>query len=47
MLDINNLLERADLLLAQGRHKDAEEFIKQALEQEPENDEALALLARL
>jgi tetratricopeptide (TPR) repeat protein len=46
MIDINTLLERADLLLQQGRHKDAEEYIKQVLEQEPENDEALALLAR-
>jgi tetratricopeptide (TPR) repeat protein len=46
MVDINSLLERADLLVEQGRHKDAESYIKQALEQEPENTEALALLSR-
>ena len=46
MIDISTLLERADLLLEQGRYKDAEGYIKQVLEQEPENDEALALLAR-
>src|SRR5215216_3252796 len=46
MIDVNTLLERADLLLEQGRYKDAEGYIKQVLGQEPENDEALALLAR-
>jgi Tfp pilus assembly protein PilF len=46
MIDIGTLLERAELLLEQGRHKDAEGYIKQVLEQEPENDEALSLLAR-
>lgn len=46
MIDINAFLERGDLLLEQGRYKDAESFIKQVLELEPENDEALAMLAR-
>lgn len=46
MVDINLLLDRAGLLLDQGRYKDAEEQIKKALAVEPENDEALALLGR-
>ena len=46
MIDVNAFMERADLLLEQGRHKDAESFLKQVLQQEPENDEALALLSR-
>lgn len=46
MVDVSILLDRADLLLQQDRHRDAEASIKQALEQEPENDQALSLLAR-
>jgi tetratricopeptide (TPR) repeat protein len=46
MITIDVLLDRADLLLNQGRYKDAEHTIKQALEQEPDNDYALALLGR-
>src|SRR3954466_1702687 len=42
----NHLLERAHLLLQQRRFKDAETTIRQLLEQEPRNDEALALLGR-
>ena len=45
-MNLNVLLERADLLLQQDRHRDAEISIKQALEQEPENDHALSLLTR-
>lgn len=40
------MLEQARLLLDQGRPKDAELKIKQFLEQEPDNDYALSLLAR-
>jgi tetratricopeptide (TPR) repeat protein len=40
------LLQRAALLLEQGRTADAEKMIRQALEQEPESSEALALLTR-
>ena len=46
MVDVSILLDRADLLLQQDRHRDAEASVKQALEQEPENDYALSLLAR-
>ena len=46
MTDLQVLLERADLLLDQGRYKDAEAALKKVLEQEPQNDYALALLAR-
>ena len=46
MVDVSILLDRADLLLQQDRHRDAEASIRQALEQEPENDYALCLLAR-
>ncbi len=46
MVDISVLLDRARLLLEQGRYKDAELQIRQALEHEPENDYALALLGR-
>jgi Tfp pilus assembly protein PilF len=41
------MLEKAHLLLQQGRYRDAEKEIAQALAAEPENDEAHALLARL
>lgn len=40
------MLDRARLLLEQGRPKDAEVKIKQFLQQEPDNDYALSLLAR-
>lgn len=46
MLETGVLLERAELLLDQGRHKDAEASIKEALQHEPNNDYALALLGR-
>ena len=46
MVDIHVLLDRARLLLDQGRYKDAESEIRQALEYEPQNDYALALLGR-
>lgn len=46
MPDITGYLERADLLLNQGRPKEAEEWIKKVLEAEPENDYALSVLAR-
>jgi len=39
-------LERAGLLLEQGRYRDAENQIKQILEQDPENDNALSMLGR-
>jgi tetratricopeptide (TPR) repeat protein len=44
--DTGVLLERADLLLAQGRFEDAEKQIREALSLEPENDYALSLLGR-
>jgi tetratricopeptide (TPR) repeat protein len=40
-------IERARLLLEQGRHPDAEKELKKALAADPENDEALAMLGRL
>jgi len=40
------ILERARLLLEQGRTNDAIKEVKQFLHQEPENDEALSLYAR-
>jgi tetratricopeptide (TPR) repeat protein len=46
MPDISSMLERAELLLNQGRYKDAEQTIKKVLETEPENDHALSVLAR-
>jgi tetratricopeptide (TPR) repeat protein len=46
MADVVPLLERANLLLAQGRPKDAEQQLGDALRLEPENDYALSLLAR-
>ena len=45
-MDVTPLLERANLLLEQGRHKDAEKQVMQALQQEPNNDYALSILAR-
>ena len=46
MINTGIILEQAQLLLDQGRSKDAEAKIKQALEQDPNNDFALSLLAR-
>lgn len=46
MTDVAPLLERAQLLLAQGRPKDAERQLADALRIDPENDYALGLLAR-
>ena len=43
---MNVILDQARLLLEQGRPKDAEVKIKQYLQQEPDNDYALSLLAR-
>ena len=43
---MNIILDQAKLLLEQGRPKDAELKIKQFLQQEPDNDYALSLLAR-
>jgi len=45
-MDVTGLLDRANLLLEQGRNKDAEKQIRQVLEQEPNNDHALSILAR-
>jgi tetratricopeptide (TPR) repeat protein len=45
-MDATVLLERANLLLEQGRYRDAEKQVKQVLEQEPQNDNALSVLAR-
>ncbi len=45
-MDVTGLLDRANLLLEQGRNKDAEKQIRQILEQEPNNDHALSILAR-
>ena len=45
-MDATSLLERANLLLEQGRYKDAEQQVKQVLEKDPQNDHALAILAR-
>lgn len=46
MTDVAPLLERASLLLAQGRPKDAEKQLADALRIDPENDYALGLLTR-
>lgn len=46
MTDVAPLLERANLLLAQGRPKDAERQLADALRIDPENDYALGLLTR-
>lgn len=46
MADVVPLLERANLLLAQSRPKDAEKQLADALRIDPENDYALSLLAR-
>lgn len=46
MVPVEAMLSRANLLLAQGRAKEAEKQLSDALQQDPENDEALTLLAR-
>lgn len=46
MMDTGVLLDRADILLDQGRYKDAEDTIKQVLQLDPNNDYALAMLGR-
>jgi tetratricopeptide (TPR) repeat protein len=46
MPEIKGYLERADLLLNQGRPGEAEAWVKKVLEAEPENDYALSVLAR-
>jgi Tfp pilus assembly protein PilF len=45
-MDVTGLLDRANLLLQQGRNKDAEKQVMQVLDQEPNNDHALSILAR-
>lgn len=45
-MDTSLLLERAQLLLEQNRYKDAETYIRQALEQDPDNDYILSMLGR-
>lgn len=45
-MDLRVLLERARLLLEQGRTNDAIKEIKHLLQQDPENDEALSIYAR-
>lgn len=46
MINIDTLLERAKLLLEQGRSKDAIQQLQQVLQQDPENDFALSLMGR-
>lgn len=46
MINIDILLERAKLLLEQGRNRDAIQQVQEALRQEPENDFALSLMGR-
>lgn len=46
MVDTGLLLDRAGLLLAQGRARDAEVAAREVLSKEPYNDAALALLGR-
>ncbi|MDP4265743.1 MAG: tetratricopeptide repeat protein [Bacteroidota bacterium] len=45
-MDTRAFLERANLLLNQGRPKEAEAWAKKALAEEPEDDFALSVLAR-
>lgn len=45
-MDNSGFIERANLLLSQGRPKDAETFAKKALETDPDDDAALSILAR-
>lgn len=46
MMNIDILLERARVLLEQGRNKDAISQLQQVLHQEPQNDFALSLMGR-
>lgn len=46
MAEVELLLQRADVLLDQRRPKDAEKQLADALKQEPDNDLAIAMLAR-
>ncbi len=46
MIDVRVLIERASLLHSQGRVNDAIAELKKALQQEPQNGEALSLYAR-
>ncbi|WEK34451.1 MAG: tetratricopeptide repeat protein [Candidatus Pseudobacter hemicellulosilyticus] len=46
MVEVEALLHRAHLLLEQGRPRDAEKQLADALQQDPENDQAIGLLAR-
>jgi tetratricopeptide (TPR) repeat protein len=46
MINIQIFLERAKVLLEQGRDKDAIQQLQQVLQQDPENDYALSLMGR-
>src|SRR5215203_5329979 len=46
MINIEVLLERAKVLLEQGRNKDAQQQLQQALQNDPQNDFALSLMGR-
>ena len=46
MSDTFQFIERARLLLEQGRVKEAMQQVKNALQEDPDNDDALALMAR-
>ena len=46
MINIDILLERAKVLLDQGRNKDAQQQLQQVLQNDPQNDFALSLMGR-
>ncbi|MCW3120181.1 MAG: tetratricopeptide repeat protein [Chitinophagaceae bacterium] len=46
MAEITGYLDRANLLLNQGRPKEAGDWVRKVLEAEPENDYALSVLSR-
>ena len=46
MSDTFQFIERGRLLLEQGRVEEAVRQVKNALQQDPDNDDALALMAR-
>ncbi|MES1217151.1 MAG: tetratricopeptide repeat protein [Bacteroidota bacterium] len=46
MVETTGYLDRANLLLNQGRPKEAVEWVKKVLETDPENDYALSVLSR-
>ena len=46
MMNIDILLERAKVLLEQGRNKDAQQQLQQALQNDPGNEYALSLMGR-